>query len=80
MLGTSAELRRAHGPPCGISVGHAQDRFGVVALAAGDQQIGAGSAEPVARKELVLAQPVVLRDRLVDMVWGDDVPLSPGHR
>ena len=49
----------------------ADDRLRVVTLAVVDQQILAGTVEAIALQEAVLAEAVVLPDRLEDSVAGD---------
>jgi hypothetical protein len=52
-------------------VSRADDRLRVITLAVVDEQAPAGAVEAVALQEVLLAEDVVLPDRLEDSVPGD---------
>src|SRR5258708_8446742 len=62
-MDTAAEIMRADPHAGRERVGHAEDRLGIVAAPAVDQQVRRRPAEPVLGEELFLAHPVVLPDR-----------------
>ena len=72
-MDSAAEIMRTHGLPGGQPIGDAEDRLGVVGLDIDDEQVGSSPTKPVVGEELVLAQPVVLRDGLPHVMLRDNI-------